>query len=30
MTMMGTVVKVVLRLALAIKYIWLGPYNFNI
>lgn len=30
MTMMGTVVKVVLRLALSIKYIWLGPYNFNI
>jgi uncharacterized membrane protein len=30
MTMMGTVVKVVLRLALSIKYIWMGPYNFNI
>jgi hypothetical protein len=30
MTMMGTVVKVALRLALSIKYIWLGPYNFNI
>jgi len=30
MTMMGTVVKVVLRLALDIKYIWMGPYNFNI
>lgn len=30
MMMMGTVVKVVLRLALSIKNIWMGPYNFNI
>lgn len=30
MTMMGTVMKVFLRLALSVKYIMVGPYNFNI
>lgn len=30
MTMMGTVLKVVLRLGLSVKYIMVGPYNFNI
>jgi hypothetical protein len=30
MTMMGTVLKVVLRLVLSVKYIMVGPYNFNI
>src|SRR6185503_21024005 len=30
MTMMGTVLKVVLRQALAVKYIMVGPHNFNI
>ena len=30
MMMMGTVVKVVLRLAFSVKYIFLGPYNFNV
>jgi hypothetical protein len=30
MTMMGTVMKVILRLAFAVKYIMVGPYNFNI
>jgi hypothetical protein len=30
MTMMGTVVKVVLRLAFNVKYIFVGPLNFNV
>jgi hypothetical protein len=30
MTMMGTVLKVALRVALSVKYIMVGPYNFNI
>lgn len=30
MTMMGTVVKVVLRLAFSVKYVMVGPHNFNI
>ncbi len=30
MSMMGVVVKMVLRLAFNVKYIMLGPYNFNI
>jgi hypothetical protein len=30
MTMTGTVMKVILRLALSVKYIMVGPYNFNI
>ncbi len=30
MTMMGTVVKVILRLGFAVKYVMVGPHNFNI
>ena len=30
MTMMGTVIKVVLRLGFSVKYIMVGPHNFNI
>jgi hypothetical protein len=30
MTMTGTVVKVVLRLAFSVKYVMVGPHNFNI
>jgi hypothetical protein len=30
MTMMGTVLKVILRVVLSVKYIMVGPYNFNI
>ncbi len=30
MTMAGTVVKVILRLAFSVKYIFVGPYNFNV
>src|SRR5262249_10882980 len=30
MTMMGTVVKVILRLAFSVKYVMVGPHNFNI
>jgi Cytochrome b(C-terminal)/b6/petD len=30
MTMMGTVLKVMLRLVFSVKYIMVGPYNFNI
>ena len=30
MTMMGTVLKVFLRLGLSVKYIMVGPHNFNI
>jgi hypothetical protein len=30
MTMMGTVLKVILRLFFAVKYIMVGPHNFNI
>jgi uncharacterized membrane protein len=30
MTMTGTCVKVVLRLAFAVKYVMVGPHNFNI
>ncbi|MFO0758340.1 MAG: hypothetical protein U0359_17745 [Byssovorax sp.] len=30
MTMMGTVLKVILRLVFSVKYIMVGPYNFNI
>jgi uncharacterized membrane protein len=30
MTMMGTVLKVVLRLVFSVKYIMVGPHNFNI
>src|ERR1700691_4094963 len=29
MTMMGTVIKVVLRLGFSVKYIMVGPHNFN-
>ena len=27
---MGTVVKVILRLAFSVKYVMVGPHNFNI
>jgi hypothetical protein len=30
MAMMGTVLKVILRLVLSVKNIMVGPYNFNI
>jgi hypothetical protein len=30
MTMMGTVVKVMLRLVFSVKYVMVGPHNFNI
>ncbi len=30
MSMMGTVMKVFLRLTFAVKNIMVGPYNFNI
>jgi hypothetical protein len=28
--MMGTVIKVILRLGFSVKYIMVGPHNFNI